>query len=31
VFRNREMLARHPYHGWNQKGAPTRNWHSVRR
>ena len=31
VFRNREMLARHPYHGWNQKGSPTRNWHSVRR
>jgi len=31
VFRNREMLARHPYYGWNQKGSPTENWHRVRR
>jgi len=31
VFRNREMLARHPYYGWNQRGSPTQNWHRVRR
>jgi membrane associated rhomboid family serine protease len=31
VFRNRAMLARHPYYGWNQRGSPTRNWRSVRR
>jgi membrane associated rhomboid family serine protease len=31
VFRDREMLARHPYYGWNQKGSPTQNWHRVRR
>lgn len=30
VFRDREMLARHPYHGWRQK-APTKNWKSVGR
>ena len=31
VFRNRELLARHPYYGWNQKGAPTQNWKRVPR
>ena len=31
VLRNREMLARHPYYGWNQKGSPTQNWQRVRR
>jgi membrane associated rhomboid family serine protease len=31
VFRNRGMLARHPYYGWSQQAAPTRNWRSVRR
>jgi len=31
VFRNREMLARHPYYGWRQKSSPTQNWHRVRR
>ncbi len=30
AFRNREMLARHPYYGWRQK-APTQNWRGVRR
>jgi membrane associated rhomboid family serine protease len=30
VFRDREMLARHPYYGWRQR-APTRNWRSVGR
>jgi len=31
VFRNRELLRRHPYHGWRQRKSPTRNWHSVDR
>jgi rhomboid family protein len=31
VFRNREMLARHPYYGWKQQAAPTQNWKRVRR
>ena len=31
VFRNREMLARHPYYGWKQPAAPTRKWGQVRR
>jgi membrane associated rhomboid family serine protease len=30
VFRDREMLARHPYYGWRQR-APTDRWRSVRR
>jgi rhomboid family protein len=30
VFRNREMLARHPYYGWKQAG-PTQKWRGVRR
>jgi membrane associated rhomboid family serine protease len=30
VFRDREMLARHPYYGWARR-SPTRNWHGVRR
>ncbi len=30
VFRDREMLARHPYHGWKQR-APTERWRSVGR
>ena len=31
LFRDRVMLARHPYYGWNQRGSPTQNWHRVRR
>jgi membrane associated rhomboid family serine protease len=31
VFRKPEMLARHPYYGWKQRGAPTQSWHKVRR
>ena len=31
LFRNPRLLARHPYHGWNQRGSPTQNWHRVRR
>jgi len=31
VFRNREMLARHPYYGWKQPAAPTQKWGRVQR
>ncbi len=31
VFRNPELLARHPYHGWNQRRSPTQSWHKIRR
>jgi membrane associated rhomboid family serine protease len=31
VFRNREMLARHPYYGWRQQAAPTQKWGRVQR
>ncbi len=31
VFRNREMLARHPYYGWKQQAAPTQKWGRVQR
>ena len=30
-FRDRELLAKHPYHGWNPPPSPTRNWHRVDR
>lgn len=30
LFRNRALLARHPYYGW-QRRSPTQNWKSVRR
>ena len=30
LFRNREMLARHPYYGWKTR-SPTQNWKNVRR
>jgi membrane associated rhomboid family serine protease len=31
VFRNRALLAKHPYYGWKQRGSPTESWHRVRR
>lgn len=31
LFRDGELLRRHPYHGWRQPPAPTRNWHRIRR
>lgn len=31
LFKNDELLARHPYHGWKRQRLPTRNWRSVRR
>ena len=30
LFRDRAMLARHPYYGW-AKRSPTQNWHKVQR
>jgi membrane associated rhomboid family serine protease len=30
LFRNPELLARHPYYGWSQRASPTRNWRRVR-
>jgi len=31
VFRDRALLERHPYHGWRQRHAPTRNWRRIDR
>jgi membrane associated rhomboid family serine protease len=31
VFRNKQLLARHPYHGWKRRSTATRNWHRVDR
>ncbi len=31
VFRNRELLARHPYYGWRKQETPTQNWRRVQR
>ncbi len=31
LFRNPELLARHPYYGWRQKRPPTRSWRRVSR
>jgi membrane associated rhomboid family serine protease len=31
LFRKPELLARHPYYGWRQRGAATQSWHRVRR
>jgi len=31
LFRDRALLARHPYFGWHQPSSPTRNWHRIRR
>lgn len=31
LFRDGRLLDRHPYHGWRQRRAPTRNWHRVGR
>ena len=31
LFRNRRLLAKHPYHGWNQAASPTRSWRRVDR
>ncbi|MDX1515883.1 MAG: rhomboid family intramembrane serine protease [Woeseiaceae bacterium] len=31
LFRNPELLRRHPYHGWRQRRSPTRSWHRIDR
>ena len=31
VFREWRLLERHPYHGWQQRHAPTRRWHQSGR
>jgi len=31
LFRDRELLKRHPYYGWNQRPSPTRNWRRIDR
>jgi len=31
LFRSKELLNSHPYHGWKRKAAPTRNWHRIDR
>jgi len=31
VFKDKKLLARHPYHGWQGRGSPTRSWHRVNR
>jgi membrane associated rhomboid family serine protease len=30
VFRNKALLAAHPYHGWKKSGNASRLWHKVR-
>jgi membrane associated rhomboid family serine protease len=31
LFRNRALLARHPYYGWRQRRSPTRSWRRINR
>jgi len=31
LFRNPDLLDRHPYHGWRQRRSPTQNWRRIRR
>lgn len=31
LFRDRKLLARHPYYGWRAQRMPSRSWHRVRR
>lgn len=31
LFRDTNLLARHPYHGWAKKPSPTQNWRRVDR
>ncbi len=31
LFKDQELLDKHPYHGWKQKTAPTQNWHRIKR
>lgn len=31
LFRDRDLIERHPYHGWKQKPSPTKNWRKIDR
>ena len=31
LFRVAELVNRHPYHGWQPRRSPTRNWHRIDR
>lgn len=31
LFRDKKLLARHPYHGWHKQESPTQNWRKVKR
>ena len=31
LFRDRSLLARHPYHGWRQRNSPTKSWQRIDR
>jgi len=31
LFRDRTLLARHPYHGWRKARRPNRSWHRINR
>jgi membrane associated rhomboid family serine protease len=30
-FRNKKLVARHPYHGWQQRRAPSQSWRRIGR
>lgn len=30
LFRDRRLLARHPYHGWSRRRLPTQSWRRIR-
>ena len=30
IFRVPELVDRHPYHGWNPKASPNRNWRKIK-
>ena len=31
LFRNKDLLDRHPYHGWQKNKSRNRNWHRIDR
>jgi membrane associated rhomboid family serine protease len=31
VFRDRQLLAKHPYHGWRGRQSRTQSWHRINR
>lgn len=31
IFKNNQLLARHPYHGWRGRRSPSRPWHRLGR